>query len=347
MRTTRVFGLALAAQVAACSYYPNTVVRRVDGREVEGRFVSNQSYALYARGALFEAEGRLEAAAEHYALALESDPESPELHTRIGSLRCRMQKGDAEQAFARAERLDDGYEPLWHERALCARSRGLVRDALSHALVAAELDPDRVATTLLVAKLYAELNHEEEAFRWLDALAVRSPRSVAAHRAMLNLAVRHDDRARALSASLALQALAGDALALDGAGKPPTAGAAIDAALLRDDAERAAALSLALGLPPTHVPLRALALGRPLLSLREARRLLDADPGNADAWVAALVALDLLRDEATFAALLAELPVEPGKLGAEAAAELEALLARRIGRAAKDAFRAARSEALR
>jgi len=76
-------------------------------------------------------------------------------------------------------------------------------------------------------------------------------------------------------------------------------------------------------------------------ALHAALRRLRADPQDADARIAALVAADLAGDEATFADASTP-PVAPMDApSAEGAELLEALLARRVGRGAARAFRGA------
>ncbi len=82
-----VFALA-GALVAACGPSSTSVVRGVDGRTVEGRFVAPEQYALFLRGALAQASGQLEDAIAAYEKLAASDKSDAEVFTRLAEVRC-------------------------------------------------------------------------------------------------------------------------------------------------------------------------------------------------------------------------------------------------------------------
>ncbi len=127
MRVAAALLTALAA-VALAGCGEGAVVRIVDGRPVRGRFIPETAYALYAHGAEAEAAGDLGGAIAAFQLAVAEDPESPEIWTRLGALRCWTAPVDtvppaAEVAFARAAKLDPSYGPAHRERARCLLSK--------------------------------------------------------------------------------------------------------------------------------------------------------------------------------------------------------------------------------
>jgi tetratricopeptide (TPR) repeat protein len=327
--------------VCACSWGTTTVVRSVNGRTIEGRFINDTAYALYARGALLEAQGDLQAASLAYARALDEDPDSAELWTRLGAVRCKSKRSDAWQAFERASAIDPEYEPLWSEKATCHLAAGQLALALGEAKTAVRLDPNRVATSLLVISIYEKSGRGADAGRWLYALAVRSPQSVMVYRAMRDFALRHADRVRERQTREGLAGIdpeSAPGFSDDDARRMLKKN--IDDALIGADVDRALKFAVLAHVAPGEVALRAAALGGAETALTLARRLLAADPSNADAWVAALVSLDLLRQKDAFQQMLAtwELVGPPGALGARLFA---ALLERRVDAGAAQTWLAA------
>src|SRR5262245_24637453 len=146
-RLARLLRGALALVPLAGCAAPG-VVRVVDGHEIEGRFISDDAYALYGKAANEAASGEPARALAALKEAAEADPASPEIWTWIGALSCQPPTGDfeqGEQALRRAEALDPDYAPLFRERARCgllAAERQATPDArraaLEPALAAAE-----------------------------------------------------------------------------------------------------------------------------------------------------------------------------------------------------------------
>ena len=125
MKVARGFVLGVSLAVGACSSRP-AVDRAYSGNVVRGRFVEPGAYAAFLRGVIAEAEGRDRDALVEYGEADKLDPGSPEIDTRIGEVRCRLDPGDAtaQSRFAHALSLDPRYAPAWQANAQCAVARG-------------------------------------------------------------------------------------------------------------------------------------------------------------------------------------------------------------------------------
>jgi len=311
----------------------------VGGHRIEGRFVADQAYAAYLKGVVLETQGQSDAALSAYGEAIEHDPDSAELWTRIGALRCAetAKPGAAVKtvgpwdAFTRASEIDPTYEETWTERARCHLKRGELDSAARAARVGLSLDPERAEPAILLALILERQGHDDEARRWLDGLLARDPRSIEAHEAMLAFAARTRDDPRRQTSAEALDLLRPPRSTKPLPGHGPIASSDIDAALERGDFDRARSLALAARMSSGLLALRAAALGRVAFARRESELVLAADPADCDARVAAAVAADLTRDDAALerAALRVPSPGAPlSPLGALLFAEL---LKRRVG----------------
>lgn len=322
-----------------------SVVRAVDGREIEGRFISEYAYMLYGVAADAEARGDLATALNTFQAAAEEDEESPEIWTRIGAIRCKLgpKSGSYAEAFERARSLDPELEPLLVEEARCALSRGKVGEALSRATRAVAQDPNDEEAALLHASLLERSGRGEEARREVRALTVRRPTSTAAWTAQRDLSVRLGDQAAAAQASERLSQLS-KARAGAGPGEHATrAGAleALDLALSMGDLDRARKLGRAARVSPAEVAVRAAALGRFAAALEQAELVLGADPSEASARIAMAVAADLSGDQARFSSALTDLPLKSADLTSPsplARLLFAELLDRRAGRSAAKAW---------
>jgi len=318
MRRRPALGAAvLAALTAALAGCPSArVTRVVDGLEIEGRFVSPRAYAAYAEGAEAEARGRLAEALEAFARAVRHDPDSVELWTRLGAVRCQLgQRDQARKAFSNAEDLDPDFEPLWRARAQCAEAQGRDAAALGWAARAAALDPERDETTLFYARLLEQGGREIEAARWHRGLVVRRPHSVQAWRALEAFAARAGDAAWQSYAARELRGLSESrrlvALEPDGA-RPPAEQARrrVDRALATGDLKAARQIARSAHLDPRLLAARAIAVGQAELAREQAELLLAADPADADARIAMALAADLLGEAERAAELMRELPAD-------------------------------------
>lgn len=323
--------------VGCASSYP--VTRMVGGHRVEGRFVGDQAYAAYLKGVVLETEGRLDAAATAYEEAIVHDPDSAELWTRIGALRCSAPakpgapaSGNGPwDAFTRAAEIDPEYEETWTERARCHLRHGQLEQAARAARIATSLDPDRAEPPLLLAQILERQGRLIEARQWLDGLIIREPTSAEGLEAMAGFAGRTHDDARREASEHMLSSL-----------RPPRDGdqpfrrarpslAEIDAALATGDFERAQNLALSARLSSGALALRAAALGIVTFARAHAGLVLSADPSDSDARVAAAVAADLARDEDSLSTALTSLPASSTPLSPLATLLMAELLDRRLG----------------
>lgn len=370
--TARSFALFFAAAALAGCAEP-TVLRVVDGHEVEGRFVSDYAYALYGRAAYEEAQrGQAAGEAEPWAgrdalLALEAaaseDEDSAPLWTAIGSLRCRPPGPDldgAESALARARGIDPESAPAHRETARCrlvaastprnaGKADALRAEALEEAERAMRLDPDDVAAAAIVAGILRDLGRPDEGRRLLRALTIRSPGSTDAWLALGAFARSIHDEALAEQAARKARELSPRLAAALEAEAPALAPLAeLDDALRRDDLLAAHRHARRAHLTLAEVAARAAALGRPASARAQAELVLAADPADITARVALAVAADLAGDAAALTAALASIPPVPAALTAPsplAALLFTELLSRRVDDAAARAWLAAQPAA--
>ncbi len=311
-----------------CAAPNRGVARRVEGVTVVTRRVDERALAAYARARGADARGaRAEALAE-YARVLELDPDSGEAWTRIGALRCESDLEGARAAFERAEALQPGAGPLLRARAECALARGDAAGALGDARRAVAVEPDSIEGTLIYARALELGGDPGTASRWLEALVLREPSARAAWAALEALASRRGDAALARSA-----AARGARVSM---APPPVAArararAALDEALVAYELDRARAVAARAGVPEAVVALRAAALGRPELAADAAELARAADPSDADAWIAAVVAASLLSDRGALEALAGGPAGDASRPAPLAVALLAELLAREVG----------------
>jgi tetratricopeptide (TPR) repeat protein len=333
---------ALLALLGASGCGDPKVIRVVDGTRVEGRFIPYEAYARYGRAAEAEARGDLDLALALYDRAAESDPDSAEIWTRLGAVRCAIvgKHAPAEDAFERAEDIDPAYEPLWRERARCAAADGRLREAIGYADQALALDPNRDEVVLLYASLLERVGRVEEAERMLDALVIQRPSSVPGWLARYELALRRGDRVGAEGAARELRVRAprlSERLVTEQPILSPLA--EVDAAIEKGDLAAARIAARHARLPAAELAVRAAALGRADLARVQAELVLGADPASSSARAALAVAADLKGDTALLATALddaqAGVPAPPSPLARLIFAEL---LHRRVGRDAARAF---------
>ncbi len=291
----RAFVALAAACLSASCNLGGSVVRLVDGQEVRGRVIGTDAYANYTRGMLLELAESYSEAERAYQRAVDDDPDSPELWTRLGLVRCRLKnRTGAGSAFARADGLDPEYGPLAIAQSECARFEGDPERALKHARHAVARDPNNPhATATIIVSLQAS-GKAREALSWAisDALQHASP---TAWKRVATLAKRAGDPAWALHATTRARALE-TAIARSG-GAVESCEAATRADL--DHAITSGKLGLARDLAnrcrlgPGALASRAAALGAAKLAQAQALHVLAADPTDGDAYVALWVAADL------------------------------------------------------
>lgn len=321
--------------LAGCIFGPAPVVRVVGGHEMVGRYISPEAYASYAEGAYLEAKGQPQEAEQAYRRALADDPDSAAIWTRLGALACPHSAADAARSFARARGIDASYAPLWREQGSCDLSHGKLDAALAEANKAFALDPDDEPTTLLLAQLFQKRGQQKTALTWLEALVARDPTSIPGWRALLSAAHRAKNHQQELGAARALIRLSPNARGELERRYPELAPqASMDRALLSGDIAAARQRALAAHLTLGDLAVRAAELGLVSAAKKVADEVLRADPEDANAWVARLVAADLSGDQAAFDTALTMLGKSPVTPRPAAARLLGALLERRAGKAA-------------
>lgn len=335
MRNARFVGVALALATAAsalgCVGSPK-VTRVYDGRIIDGAYVPSGAYAAYLQGVLAEEAGDLRSALSAYERAAREDDEDPEPLSRIGDVRCKLDpknKG-ADEAFARALRVDRTYAPALAAQARCAAVRGNPAEGVATLERIAPEDRNSASIEALFVRLAAEKPDsaaDRQARERAIALTLASGENPVAWEALIAwgrgkvdgellarglegllgvvpmrsreiedgalelLGIGHTGLARRVAARLA------DAPRELGIGRvhdPTVARLAIDEAILRDDLERAERRATRGHIALSEVAARALILERPELARTIARDVLSADPnaGCAAMVVAALAARD-------------------------------------------------------
>lgn len=319
---------AAAAAISGIACVSPTVVRVIDGREVEGRFISEYAYTLYAIGADAEAHNDLATALQAFEAAAEEDTESPQLWARIGALRCRTgaPPEGADEAFGRARDIDPDFEPLAREEAQCALLRGQKDKALGLARRAFELDPDSEEPVLLYATMLANAGRVDEAVRLAQELTIRRPSSMTALRELRRFTVLTPNQAATADAARRIAELnkagRGTEVQADitlGAGAARQEGGdaaalvAVDAALANGNLKEARKLGRRARIGPAEIAVRAAANAQISLAREQAELVLGADPSDTSARIALAVAADLAKDAALLERALSNIP-EAGPL---------------------------------
>lgn len=310
--------LALAALVAleGCGAEPR-VTRVYDGKIVEGRYVSPDAYAAFMRGMLFEESGDLKAAIAAYATAADADEDDPEILTRLGESRCKLdpKDGEADRAFAGALKKDPTYASALAGKARCALARGRTDEAAELARRASAQDPKNVSLDALAVRAEASrgdpaarqraialtLAHGEHAAAWdalvlwgrtrhdaelvargLEGLVHAAPaRSIEAERGAVALL---DGGAPALARRVA--ATVADSpreLGVIGPRDATVARLAVDEALARGDRKTALARATRGHVALPEVAARAAVLEQKDIAVAVATTVADADPGSSGA----------------------------------------------------------------
>jgi tetratricopeptide (TPR) repeat protein len=326
----------LSAALLGCSV-SGGVTRIADGSREDGRYIDSSAYTAYARGALLEASGDSAGALSAYEAALDADPGSADVLTRIGALHCRVDPrhpARADAAFDAALEKDSGFAPAYAARARCLERRGQLEAALEQARLAVTFDPETIELSELVARLLFTLRRKAEAWVWLDALVSLHPSSPQAWQVFRSFAELAADTVRLRRARLAERSLGVLPLA-----QTEAAGDTIDVLLRARDLDGARRAAVMRRWKSSTLALRAAEVGAHAVAVEQARHVLQADPSDSDAWVALLVSADQLHDVPLFAQALEALDTEPTTPSARAAELLAALLARRVGEEAARAFR--------
>jgi hypothetical protein len=109
----------------------------------------------------------------------------------------------------------------------------------------------------------------------------------------------------------------------------------LDQALAYADLPAARALAVAARITKGELAVRAAALGHAALATEQATSVLAANPDDADAWTAALVASDLVGDGDAFQHLLRRAQANPTALHGLSVRLLAELVARHVGKPVK------------
>ncbi|HVR19905.1 MAG TPA: tetratricopeptide repeat protein [Polyangiaceae bacterium] len=315
------------------------ITRVADGESFESRAIAPEAYAAYLRASVLEARGDARGAVTELERALDEDPNSPEIVTRIACILCAS-GGDSKEAsnealgsFDDALALDPSYAPAWLGLAECRERRRDLAGALDAAERAVYFDASSAAATRTAARLAFALGRPLEAWTLLEALVALFPESREALEAYFDAATTRSDAPREARARRALSKL--------GVASKRSRAEALDDALRAGDLPGARALAVHLSLAPSALAWRALELSERDLALEQAALVLAADPSDSDAWLAALAASDELGDDGRFVETLRALDSEPLPPSPRALVVLETLVVRHAGPEAAAAFRAA------
>ncbi len=308
-------GLSVLLVVAGCVGSP-AVERAYEDRTVEGRFIGEDAYAHFLAGAIAEQDGDARGALASYEQAARQDPSSSEIWTRVGVVRCGIDRADptADRAFDEALSLDPGSGRAYAARANCALARGDASLAHTLAARAADLDPDADGANALLhgpsdaagdgaarrALVALTLTARDRVVAW-EALATwcRSHGDVALASRALEELVRIDPSRRSPVARAAAElsgaghmveargvaaaAIDSSTEPFDEASDPLAARLAVDEALARSDGERARRRATTARVPLEEVAARAMLLGQAALARAIALEVAGADPGNLGA----------------------------------------------------------------
>jgi len=304
VRPLAVLALSAWLTTLGCAEGSGGITRMADGVRYEGRFVNPEAYAAYLLGVEREARGEYKNALSAYLEAHAEDPDSPEVWARIGAVQCVSSPAErgpsvARVAFERGLRNDPDYYGNYLERARCAERARAFEVALRDAQAAVARRPDDESANLMVARLLQALGRSADARAWLEGLQTYRTPSAAAARAL-----EATRRPAGLTAAAAPNATSAPASV---ATSTPTSSAARSAAFAE------------------------LHSGRAERARKQAQLELDADPTNSDAWIAALVACDALRDTQCFESALSSLRTPSLAPSQEALGYLRELLNRRTG----------------
>jgi hypothetical protein len=314
--------IALAALLGGCGSR-QAVARVYDGELRLGRAVGSEAYSAFLAGTLADAAGDSKRALAAYERALRLDDDAPELWTRLGDLRCRLDPRDqvADRAFGRALDLDPTYAGAHVARARCALSRGREDAAAESARAALAADPRAYAAEVMLARASSRrpspelrarvvaltLAHGEREAAWDAMLAWGTARADAelTARALAGLArvapYRRAEIARAaltlagdgeLASARVAAAAAVDAAGAGATGPVPAAAVrlAVDEALARGDGETARRRSGGGRVGLAELAARAWLLGRGELARELASLVAEADPGAIGARMVLLAA---------------------------------------------------------
>ena len=186
----RALSLLWCFATLSCAEYQQTT-RIVDGRALVGRPVSSEAYAQYARAALLEASGQLEAALRVFLDAADSDSHSADPATRVARLYCALgNEQSAERWFEIARDREWDYASAWRERARCALRHGRTPNAIRFARSALYRAPLDFENSLMLSQALEAGSRAPDGLRLLDAYLALYPDDRRARQAAWDLAQR-------------------------------------------------------------------------------------------------------------------------------------------------------------
>ena len=262
-----------------------------NGVRYEGRFVNPEAYAAYAVGIEHETRGEYGKALTWYLEARANDPSSPEIWARIGSAQC-LGASVQRGPSAAARAFENGIR-------LDANYYGNYFERARCAERARLLAPAMTDAQAAVAR-----RPDDEPANLLVARLMQTQGRSAEARAWLEAFKNYRQTSPAMNRAL-------EAARRLGAPTPPIPGPPPS--------------------PARTVAFAELRAGKFEVARQHAETELGADPSNADAWIATLVACDALRDAQCFDGALDSLKspsLAPSETGL---AFLNELLTRRAG----------------
>jgi tetratricopeptide (TPR) repeat protein len=275
----------------SCNAGSSGVTRMADGVRYEGRFINPEAYAAYLLGVEREAHSEFSEALLAYLEAHAEDPDSPEIWARIGAVRCFSSNPQRGPVAARA-----------------AFERGL------------KSDPDYFGNYFERARCAERARNFAGALPDATAAVARCPDDEPANLLVARLLQALGRRAEGRAWLEAYQSYHATTVATE---------RALESA--RSDLPAAPADSNSATSPALSRAFVELGSGRAERARQQAQVELDADPTNADAWVATLVACDALRDDPCFEATIGRLRTPSLSPSSTALRYLRELLARRAG----------------
>jgi tetratricopeptide (TPR) repeat protein len=289
--------------------------RVFNGRTVQGPFIAPEAYAAYAEASYLEGHADWTGAERAYRRALEQDPDSAGIWTRLGVILCRRDLGRALEAFEAAVASPE-YAPAWAERARCLHQQGQLERALKSAERAVRLAPSNARANLLIVEIHRKRGDLERARSWLFAWLVSSGEAASHWQDVYEHALLLGDKALA---NLALASLgrrgehsASEWSSAAATGRPRARSRTrrtpppVLEAIARGDLAGARMAASAAGVSALELVLIAVSHGQPALALAQAQLILSADPANGDAFAAALMASALTDDAPGMARLLGQ-----------------------------------------
>jgi tetratricopeptide (TPR) repeat protein len=253
-------------------------------------------------------------AEQAYRRALQHDPDSASIWTRLGVILCRRDLGRALDAFDAAAASPE-YAPAWAERARCLHQHGKLDRASKSAERAVRLAPSNARANLLLIEIYRKRGDLERARSWLFAWLVSSGEAASHWQEIYEHALLLGDKALA---NLALGSLERRGAQADSEWSSAVATARprtksrtripprVLAAIADGDLAGARLAGSVAGVSALELVLIAVSNGQPGLALAQAQLILSADPTNGDAFAAAVMASALMGDEPGMTRLLGQ-----------------------------------------